>query len=227
MNKIKKLNIIIIGITIIIIFMIPVILSYSIKDITIWGIVVIYLGAIIGGILTLTGVYWTIKTSNKERQKDLELLYKPSLKCFTTTDKVEPNKEIMVACNSDSYDDSRLIYGNMKLAISNIGRGEMLNVSITNIEISSVANILPNIEGHLLNEEEIEELGVEDTIYITIGTPKNKVNKDISTVYNVSFLLEYNGILKNSKFKSKISFCVTTNNKNRNEIYNIKVINHL
>lgn len=221
MNHMKKISGIILIISIVVVLSIPLILSYSIKDFTVWGILVTYAGTIVGGLLTLLGVIYSIKHSQREKTKELELLYRPLLK-VEEGESSHPEKELMITCNNENYDDSNLIYGKKCLIIKNIGRGEMQEVRIRNIKVDSVAGVIPYAEGNLLNSEEIDLIGVEDSIAITIGTPKNKVKDDISTIYNVTFIVEYYGILNKSLFQNRVQFCISMNNKGKTEIYNIK-----
>lgn len=222
MNRMKKINGILIGVSIVFVLLIPLILSYSMRNITIWGILVIYSGAIIGGLITLFGVTYSLKQSEKAKSKELELLYRPIVKGEKGKTE-EKDKEIIITCNNESYDDKKQIHGKSSLILKNVGRGEMRQVRIRNIKVDSVAGVIPYAEGNLSEKEEIDIIGVEDTLTISISTPKNKVNDEVSTIYNVSFILEYKGILNQISFQNKVSFTYSINNKEKNELSNIKV----
>ena len=72
MKHINKVSAIVITISIVFVLLIPFILSYSVKDITIWGILVLYSGIILGGLFILIGVVLSIKQIEKEKTRDLE-----------------------------------------------------------------------------------------------------------------------------------------------------------
>ena len=218
----KKVNTIVIIISVLLILFIPLLLSYSMKDTTIWAVLVIYSGTIIGGLITLLGVVYSIKTVEREKTRDLELVYRPVLKIETS--KEEPDRNILITCNNESYDDNTLILGKTTLQIKNIGRGEMQEIRIRNIKVDSIQDIIPYAEGNLDDKEEINVLGINESLYIGIKTPKNKISDTISTLYNVSMIVEYYGILNKTNFQNRVSFTVSINNKNKCEIDNIKTI---
>ena len=222
MKQINKVSAIVITISIVFVLLIPFILSYSVKDITIWGILVLYSGIILGGLFILIGVVLSIKQKEKEKTRDLELVYRPVLKIETS--KEEPDRNILITCNNESYDDNTQILGKTTLQIKNIGRGEMQEIRIRNIKVDSIQDIIPYAEGNLDNKEEINVLGINESLNIGIKTPKNKISDTVSTLYNVSMIVEYYGILNKTNFQNRVSFTVSINNKNKCEIDNIKTI---
>ena len=222
MKQINKVSAIVITISIVFVLLIPFILSYSVKDITIWGILVLYSGIILGGLFILIGVVLSIKQIEKEKTRDLELVYRPVLKIETS--KEEPDRNILITCNNESYDDNTQILGKTTLQIKNIGRGEMQEIRIRNIKVDSIQDIIPYAEGNLDNKEEINVLGINESLNIGIKTPKNKISDTVSTLYNVSMIVEYYGILNKTNFQNRVSFTVSINNKNKCEIDNIKTI---
>ena len=162
MKHINKVSAIVITISIVFVLLIPFILSYSVKDITIWGILVLYSGIILGGLFILIGVVLSIKQIEKEKTRDLELVYRPVLKIETS--KEEPDRNILITCNNESYDDNTQILGKTTLQIKNIGRGEMQEIRIRNIKVDSIQDIIPYAEGNLDDKEEINVLGINESL---------------------------------------------------------------
>jgi len=92
-------------------------------------------GAIIGGLLTLIGVLWTIKAQEQQRREDLAAQYRPMLL-------IEPlNKQ---------YSQP----GNIELKYTNVGRGEALNVTYKILEESNYLSINKIAPVKLIPEKE-------------------------------------------------------------------------
>ncbi len=122
-NENKKIFIIILSISIII----PIILLTSSPigiieyetSLTLIG----YCGSILGGFLTLYGVWWTIKDQEVKRYEDLALQYKPILRAIPP---VYDDEKIII-----TKSDNKLLLFNIILYIENIGRGEALDIEIS------------------------------------------------------------------------------------------------
>lgn len=128
--KVKKqiLWIVIILLIILNIVMVPLLCLWFIKDQNICPVIIAYAGSIIGGVLTLGGVAWTIRDGSNKYLKNLEIQYCPLLSqnvIKKSENSSQFKREIMLLFDHpffsdvDSYTVSRLIQ------IKNVGRGEI------------------------------------------------------------------------------------------------------
>lgn len=76
-----------------------------------------YAGAILGGSMTLIGVWWTINNQEKQRREDLAMQYKPIL-----------SLEFLNETTIDFPVENAVL--SFSLELKNIGRGELMNVSV-------------------------------------------------------------------------------------------------
>lgn len=98
------------------------------------GIAIVgYAGAIIGGLLTLYGVKWTIDDSNANRKRELDLQYCPIL----TSDVVEKREPIYNSCSEltilyehPSFSKTNAKDMNKLIKFTNAGRGEIQSVQL-------------------------------------------------------------------------------------------------
>lgn len=97
-----------------------------------------FFGTVIGGVLTLLGVWWTINDQERKRYEDLAMQYKPILKAIPPVN--DDEKRIII--NSD---DTTLLF-NMILYIENIGRGEALDIEISNSECNDLEENLKSLQ---------------------------------------------------------------------------------
>lgn len=108
-----------------------------------------YGGSILGGFLTLYGVWWTIEDNNKQRIEDFVIQYKPLL-FFKKVD----NRPIEVNGNIVLYTQENKEFDTYELltyfTMTNLGRGEVLikNFDFSIIDTISEENsrIFPKIE---------------------------------------------------------------------------------
>ncbi len=171
------------------------------------GIAIVgYGGAIIGGFLTLYGVWWTIEDNNIKRKKELELQYCPILKA----DIVEKNSPIYNLCSEITvlykhkwFNDAELEYLDKLVKISNIGRGEIQKVEL-NLENCSIITTIPyelaeemNLDdSYILCDGIFDFIPINGAFYLYVGLPK--IRK------------EYNEQLKEKKFiRLEISLRIT------------------
>lgn len=94
-----------------------------------------FYGAIIGGSLTLIGVSWTLFIQKRNRFKDLSIQYKPILEitCDITTITREQQRYSSIQTESDEQHTETITceYIILKFICKNIGRGELLNLTIS------------------------------------------------------------------------------------------------
>lgn len=125
------------------------VVGLCIFPIIVWGIgeyfdnmtfastIITYAGSIIGGGITLAGVYFTIATNNRQRRADLTLQYMPVL-----TERIVPYKKRTTLCSEITYlfgqplfDDNDIVLGGQQIELENVGRGEIINCSIVMREV--------------------------------------------------------------------------------------------
>lgn len=99
--------------------------------------IITYAGSIIGGGITLAGVYITIVANNRQRREDLTLQYMPVL-----TERIVPYAEKTTLCSEITYlfghplfDDNDMEFCSQQIELENVGRGEIVNCSIDMTEI--------------------------------------------------------------------------------------------
>lgn len=87
--------------------------------------IITYTGSIIGGGITLAGVYITIAANNRQRREDLSLQYMPVL-----TERIVPCEERTTLCSEITYlfgqpffDDSDMVFGGQQIELKNAGIG--------------------------------------------------------------------------------------------------------
>lgn len=96
------------------------------------------IASIVGGGLTLIGVWWTINDQNNKRKEDIALMYRP----------------ILLFSDSKTKDENGIILHNTEIpfdyfcfSLKNLGRGEATNIKIdikcddTNIKLKYIENI--------------------------------------------------------------------------------------
>lgn len=224
-NKLRQIYIVsIITIILIVIAVISTTLITGIKEIPIIGTVVMYGVILLGGIVAIINVTHIGKKEKLESTRKLQLIYRPDLKLGKTMNINNLCKRIKIFTSDDRYRDNNSRYGHYFLEIRNNGKGEMAEVKLKDLKVKCEDKVVRTI-GYFSNEDIIDFIEVNDSIVLSIGTPENLYNNDILTTYDISFVIEYRGILNSKMLKDKISFTVSNNNKNNNNIYNFKVEN--
>lgn len=214
-------------IIILVIIMLPWIISLFNLDCNFYSVLMSYLGAIIGGFLTLIGVYITIIHSKKEKINELELQYSPVLllDVVENINYVGEQRELNILFNSQKFDDSNLMYGNSLLKISNVGRGEAKDIiiDVRNIEIvsSSIKFNNEDISSYLLIQDNIQFIPINGSLYIHIGIPSVIENKDLSMILKITLDIEFMGIMNKKKYDYELNFCLSLQSTKENYIYDI------
>lgn len=148
-----------------------------------------YYGAVLGGFMTLAGVWWTIKDQEKKRRLDLIAQYKPIL-----------------TISSKHVD---FIFRNIclqaKFNIKNKGRGEAMDVDIK-ITKPSCRIITQDIKSKFLIKDDETEI----ILFISLPTqssPKKNNNLEIRDNEKFHFIIEitYNGSFNNSSVYKTIA----------------------
>lgn len=118
------------------------------------------IASIVGGGLTLIGVWWTINDQNNKRKEDIALMYRPIL-LFSDSETTTAKGFI--------YYENGLLYDNFYFTLKNLGRGEATNIKI-DIKCDN-ANI------HLDYNKTINMLCANERIKYTISIDTQYLNK--------------------------------------------------
>lgn len=131
-----------------------------------------FFGSIIGGGLTLFGVWWSIKDQENKRKKDLAIQYRPIFTC------------------SISKFDTNIYY----IKITNVGRSEaeINSISIQNIDEDSFINFFVN------NFEKIDILAASDSFECLMALENFKKNF-INGSYKKKIVMHYRNPITNQK----------------------------
>lgn len=213
----KKIVIIIAIISIIVIVSFPFILKLKFLklDENSYGDILAYSGAIIGGLLTLIGVYVTIENNKKERQEELELQYAPSLllDIIKYREVVGEQKELGIVISNENFIDCNMDYGNYLIKLTNVGRGEIrdLNIGVKDIKLwSSSANVKKEeIESYILPQENIQFIPINGSVYLHLGTSQyiNKFDK-LNMILELEIEMNFKGIFNKKAYKYGLEFCL-------------------
>lgn len=198
------------------IFLIPLIVNFIVETPNPFGLGFIndsnkdtwisFFGSIIGGSITLIGVIWTINYEKETRKEELAIKYKPFLQiknkkinfCHTYNNvpicDIDEKNNILVTKDIVKRDS----HFNGEIKLSNIGRGEIIEASISCTHIDTFLNLTLN--------EKISDIMPGDSFTFSF---------DISLKDYKNFLKEeYYGV----KIRIKIIFFDFLNNKYSIEI---------
>ena len=217
---IKRLNYIIL---ILVIIVIP----FFIKSIfisTFGDTLITYLGSIFGGIITLLGVYLTIKHESNNRKKDLELQYLPIINASVTENILLNKKSKILRFISGSNDFNDLDFYDYKkvLKITNVGRGEItkVNISVFNYELVQELNSSSYHLGFLDDSNLINLIPINDYFLILLDLPKAK-NKTGKLHLSVDLDLSITSLFNNT-YNYRLSFIIYLD-KDNYEIFNVNL----
>lgn len=166
-----------------IIVLVPTPIGFIPKDI---GIAIVgYGGAIIGGFLTLYGVWWTIEDNNKNRKKELELQYCPIIRADIINNEpilYQNSSVIKLQYNHGFFDNESIHYASKLIKIRNVGRGEIKSTEIKlvrcqrNIKDSKGLDI-DVVEAYIYEDGKYDFLPIDGDIHLFIGLPFLKTDK--------------------------------------------------
>ena len=143
--------------------------------------IITYAGSIIGGGITLAGVYITIAANNRQRREDLSLQYMPVL-----TERIVPCVERTTLCSEITYlfghpffDDSDMAFGGQQIELVNVGRGEIVNCNIAMREVrlfTASEDELYSIknDAYILGDGFFQFIPINGKIVLYVAYPKAK-----------------------------------------------------
>ena len=184
-----------------------------------------YMGSIYSGIMTIVGVAATIIYEKNERNKDIELQYRPQLKieeCDTL--EVTTNGQIDIVTKSKKFSEINTEVIHKCLIIKNIGRGEMLDVELSDVKVELINENI-DFSGYLSTGRNYDELGMEDHITYNIVVPRRKtLVVGSSELYCVSLKISFYGCLHKTKYQYLLSFCIDKKYGTiHDKLYNYKI----
>lgn len=183
-----------------------------------------YMGSIYSGLMTIVGVAATIIYEKNERNKDIELEYRPQLKLEECDYKdLTTNGQIDIVTESEKFFGGDSLH--KCLVIKNIGRGEMLDVKLSDVKVELIKEKL-DFTGYLSTGRNYDEIGKEDSISYNIVVPRRGTNTaGSSKLYNVSIKISFYGCLHKTKYNYLISFCIDKKyGVQHDKLYNYKII---
>ena len=221
-NKKLLLVILLVVIGLPIIILTPSPIGFIPRDI---GIAIVgYCGSIIGGFLTLYGVWWTIDDNQKARSKELELQYCPVLNAdFVQLEKGHSNhlgSEIILLFKHDWFDDADLYFAEQLIELSNVGRGEIkqTKVYIEKCEVvfakPSEINAIDTKSSYILIDGALNFIPVNGKVHLHIGLPNlNDVGAgQITEGYRIRLAItlgvEIEGVFSSKTEKYQMRFCL-------------------
>lgn len=169
-----------------------------------------YYGAIIGGALTLGGVWWTLTEQEKERNEKMRVEYKPAL--ILEAERIYPNSipSVLTPTRIDiAKKGTSAVIGNIpycsKIHIKNISNFSAKNVYMSDFSFGSLDNIFYN--PFFSDGLNLPDIPANATLEIAITCPNSyKVSKekkrndiplcskiDIPKVVQLDFSLHYEG----------------------------------
>lgn len=207
MNKYKK-QLLILG-SLVVVVTLPVLLDVVIFGNNIasnltngeWaGFLGSYIGALIGGLATLTGIYLTIRANDNQRREDQEMMFKPSLRARieTKTDTSSLGYEIIYNFNHPYFSDVGFEYA--AISFENVGRGEITDMTVN---VSSEDEGQTNISQYLLFQGISDSfVPIGDKIWFTIDIPRVRPEREkdfnndiIRLIVSSKITVKYKGIL--------------------------------
>lgn len=184
-----------------------------------------FYGSILGSSITLVGIWYTIKNESKKRIEDIELQYRPILKLSSDeyNDSIVTNGELDIISNGNNFRNNHRII-NKYFYLKNIGRGEMIDVNLSNLAIESI-NYSCNLKGIFSCITSFDEIAMDDLIKFCITVPepyRYTVGDEI--LYKISFDINYYGCMRTKKYFFNVSMCLSHKFGSKHcEIYNYRI----
>lgn len=183
-----------------------------------------YGGSILGGFLTLYGVWWTIDDNRRNRKEELELLYSPFLKLDIVDGKKQIHQlcsELTVLFSHPYFNNNDLQYCYSLIKISNVGRGEIknLNVHFRDCRVFEAPHdvfpegISPG-QSYVLGDGRFNCIPVGGSQYWYVGLPKlidegrKKVGKNASILMEATLDISFEGVFTDRIYHYMLHFCM-------------------
>ena len=136
-----------------------------------------YVGAVLGGLLTLAGVRWTIGYEKGVRKEDMRLQYRPLLAPKVVESRSRTDMlavELVTLFNHPAFNDVNPCYEGPCISLHNVGRGEIMSLRLEMKSCECVyagPNVSLNPEALLMFEDISRVIPVGDSIDIVVAMP--------------------------------------------------------
>lgn len=195
--------------------------------------VVSYGGSIIGGFLTLYGVWWTIDANRVQQKEERELEYRPLLKFDVCKyqHRFQQVGEIIYLFHHEYFLDAQPEYMDQMIVLENVGRGEIVELHCRVCEtelVTSCVNSLKEATSYFLGEQSINTIPVNGKIYIVLGIPclKRKCQGKLM-ILKTDMEIKYKGAFSEKEYSQKLSFCLSAEiveDHYKMDLYNMSLV---
>ena len=185
-----------------------------------------YTGSILGDFLTLYGVWWTIEDTKQSRKDDLELQFCPVL----SAEIVRPNEKIRRLCSEihvthehPGFNDTKIHYAEEVIKLTNVGRGEIKQVSIGLEECdiiatnnSALTHEIKTDNSYILADGMFDFIPIGGEVYLLVGFPaiKSDLLKSLHELYyantRISVEIIVQGVFTSKNQYYRLNFYVNT-----------------
>ena len=188
--------------------------------------IIAYAGSIIGGFITLTGVYITITANARQRREDLSLQYMPIL-----MERIVPYSERTTLCSEITYlfgnplfDDNNMEFCSRQIELENVGRGEIVNCSINMTEVRLFNASEDNLfsiknDAYILGDGFFQFIPINGKIVLYVAYPKAKKwarerNASLSIETTVEIVIR--GIIGDCEYHYRLHYFLDLNYEKEN-----------
>ena len=183
--------------------------------------IITYAGSIIGGGITLAGVYITIAANNRQRREDLSLQYMPVL-----TERIVPYAEKTTLCSEITYlfghplfDDNDTEFCSQQIELENVGRGEIVNCSIDMMEsrlfTASEADLYAiKNDAYILGDGFFQFIPINGKIVLYVAYPKAKewvYEREASLSIETTIEIVIRGIIGEREYRYQLHYFLDLN----------------
>ena len=183
--------------------------------------IITYAGSIIGGVITLAGVYITIVANNRQRREDLTLQYMPVL-----TERIVPYTERTTLCSEITYlfghplfDDNDMEFCSQQIELENVGRGEIVNCSIDKMEsrlfTASEADLYAiKNDAYILGDGFFQFIPINGKIVLYVAYPKARewvYEKEASLSIETTIEIVIRGIIGEREYRYQLHYFLDLN----------------
>lgn len=183
--------------------------------------IITYAGSIIGGGITLAGVYITIAANNRQRREDLSLQYMPVL-----AERIVPCVERTTLCSEITYlfghpffDDCDMVFGGQQIELENVGRGEIVNCNIAMSEVrlfTASEDELYSIknDAYILGDGFFQFIPINGKIVLYVAYPKAKewvYEREASLSIETTIEIVINGIIGEREYRYRLHYFLDLN----------------
>lgn len=183
--------------------------------------IITYAGSIIGGGITLAGVYITIAANNRQRREDLSLQYMPVL-----TERIVPYAEKTTLCSEITYlfghplfDDNDTEFCSQQIELENVGRGEIVNCNIAMSEVhlfTASEDELYSIknDAYILGDGFFQFIPINGKIVLYVAYPKAKewvYEREASLSIETTIEIVIKGIIGEREYRYRLHYFLDLN----------------